>query len=125
MAELTELTTRLWQEASLVHASAAIALEERYLTLTAASLAPVRARLAAIVESGQRTGRMRRDISAATLTRLIEETARTLIVRWDEQDAEATAQLAVRAVLSIAGLSWQDVDARLSNVDKGEAPDAR
>ena len=125
LAELTELTTRLWQEASLVHASAAIALEERYLTLTAASLAPVRARLAAIVESGQRTGRMRRDISAATLTRLIEETARTLIVRWDEQDAEATAQLAVRAVLSIAGLSWQDVDARLSNVDKGEAPDAR
>ena len=68
---------------------------------------------------------MRRDISAATLTRLIEETARTLIVRWDEQDAEATAQLAVRAVLSIAGLSWQDVDARLPNVDKGEAPDAR
>ena len=69
--------------------------------------------------------RERRDISAATLTRLIEETARTLIVRWDEQDAEATAQLAVRAVLSIAGLSWQDVDARLPNVDKGEAPDAR
>lgn len=115
--ELTELTTRLWHEASLVHASAAIALEERYLSLTAASLAPLRARLAAIVEDGQRTGQIRGDISAATLTRLIEETARTLIVRWDQQDAEVTAQLPVRAVLSIAGLSWQDVEARLASTN--------
>ncbi|MBD3751334.1 MAG: TetR family transcriptional regulator [Micrococcales bacterium] len=115
LEELIELTTRLWHEASLVHASAAIALEERYLALTAASLAPLRARLAAIVEDGQRTEQIRRDISAAMLTRLIEETARTLIVRWDQRDAEVTAQLAVRAVLSIAGLSWQDVEARLSS----------
>ncbi|WP_341579780.1 TetR family transcriptional regulator [Microbacterium schleiferi] len=123
--ELTELTTRLWHEASLVHASAAIALEERYLSLTAASLAPLRARLTAIVEDGQRTGQIRRDISAATLTRLIEETARTLIVRWDQQDAEVTAHLPVRAVLSIAGLSWQDVEARLANAPTKEASGAR
>ncbi|MGP6205769.1 TetR family transcriptional regulator [Microbacterium sp. F2] len=119
--ELTELTTRLWHEASLVHASAAIALEERYLSLTAASLAPLRARLTAIVEDGQRTGQIRRDISAATLTRLIEETARTLIIRWDQQDAEVTAHLPVRAVLSIAGLSWQDVEARLANATTSAA----
>lgn len=123
--ELTELTTRLWHEASLVHASAAIALEERYLSLTAASLAPLRARLAAIVEDGQRTGQIRGDISAATLTRLIEETARTLIIRWDQQDAEVTAHLPVRAVLSIAGLSWQDVEARLANAPMKEASGAR
>lgn len=123
--ELTELTTRLWHEASLVHASAAIALEERYLALTAASLAPLRARLFDIVEAGQRQDLMRQDMSAATLTRLIEETARTLIIRWDEHDAEVTAQLPVRAVLSIAGLAWQELDARLASGPGEEVRGAR
>jgi len=127
--ELTELTTRLWHEASLVHASATIALEERYLTLTAASLAPPRARLSEIVDAGQRAGRMRQDMSTAALTRLIEETARTLIIRWDERDSAVAADLPVRAVLSIAGLSWREVDDRLasghSHDEAAEVPDAR
>ena len=42
---------------------------------------------------------------------------RDAVVRWDQQDAEVTAQLPVRAVLSIAGLSWQDVEARLASTN--------
>ena len=47
------------------------------------------------------------------LARLIEEMARTVVARTDAASAGA-ADLAVRTVLSIAGLSWREADALLT-----------
>ncbi|GAA1703708.1 hypothetical protein GCM10009808_22000 [Microbacterium sediminicola] len=122
---LQELTRRLWDEASVVQASTAIALDEAYLPHTARALAPLRARLAQIVAAGQATGSLRRDVDAHTLVRLIEETARTIILRWCGAP-DTTADLPVRAVLSIAGLSWEHIADRLANPrTNGGTPDAR
>ncbi|MFX6011350.1 hypothetical protein ABTE87_21910, partial [Acinetobacter baumannii] len=49
----------------------------------------------------------RTDLSAPTLSRLLEETGRMVVTRVD---AESTAarEIAVTAVLGIAGLSWTE-----------------
>ena len=54
----------------------------------------------------------RTDVTAATLARLIEEAARMVITRIDASSSHARG-LAVRTVLSIAGLSWRETDALL------------
>jgi AcrR family transcriptional regulator len=104
---LARLTTELWQEASHVRASAAIALDESHVADTAAALAPLRSRIAAIVEHGQASGALRTDIPATVLTSLIEDTGRAVVARMHAH-ADATADLAVKAVLGIAGLSWRE-----------------
>ena len=55
----------------------------------------------------------RTDIAAPTLARLIEEAARLAVSRIDASSPAAT-DLAVRAVLSIAGLSWRETEALLA-----------
>jgi len=109
---LAELAARLWHEAAHIQTVTGIALEDTHVADTAAALAPLRQRVAGIVERGQRTNTLRTDIPGHTLARLIEETAR-MVVRIDVDD-QAAASTAVRAVLSIAGLSWHDTDALLT-----------
>lgn len=109
-AALAHLTARLWTEAAHVQVAAALALDETHVEITAAALAPLRRTLAAIVARGQADGSLRTDVSAATLARLVEETARVVVTRLDASSPEARS-LAVRAVLSIAGLSWREADA--------------
>lgn len=104
---LARLAAALWQEAAHVQVAAAIALDDAHVADTASALAPLRRRVAAIVHTGQDAGILRTDVAAPTLARLIEETARTVITRMDASSPEA-ASLAVRAVLSIAGLSWRE-----------------
>jgi hypothetical protein len=91
---------------------AAIALDEAHLEETATALAPLRRTVVRIVRDGQDAEVLRTDVAAPTLARLIEETARTVITRIDASSPEARA-LAVRAVLSIAGLSWRQAEALL------------
>jgi AcrR family transcriptional regulator len=91
----------------------AIALDEAHVHDTADALAPVRRRVAAIVREGQDAGVLRTDVSAPTLARLVEETARAVITRMDASSSEARS-LAVRAVLGIAGLSWTEAQALLA-----------
>ena len=107
---LARLTGRLWTEAAHVQVAAAIALDERHVADTAAALAPLRRRVAAIVAAGQEAGTLRTDIAAPTLARLIEETARVVVTQVDASSPEARS-IAIRAVLSIAGLSWREADA--------------
>jgi AcrR family transcriptional regulator len=107
---LARLTGRLWTEAAHVQVAAAIALGERHVADTAAALAPLRRRVAAIVTAGQDAGTLRTDIAAPTLARLIEETARVVVTQVDATSPEARS-IAIRAVLSIAGLSWREADA--------------
>ncbi|WP_425839390.1 TetR/AcrR family transcriptional regulator [Microbacterium sp. PA5] len=112
---LARLTSRLWTEAAHVQVAAAIALDETHLESTAAALAPLRRTVAAVVRRGQDDGTIRTDLTAATVARLVEETARTVVTRLDASSPEA-GTLAVRAVLSIAGLSWREADAVLSSL---------
>ncbi|MDQ4214716.1 TetR/AcrR family transcriptional regulator [Microbacterium sp. ASV81] len=110
---LARLTATLWHEAALVQVAAAIALDEAHVEETAAALAPLRRVLAAIVRRGQDADELRADMAAPTLARLIEESARTVVTRTDAS-SPAAADIAVRAVLSIAGLSWRETDALLA-----------
>lgn len=110
---LARLTARLWTEAAHVQIAAALALTEAHVEETAAALAPLRRTVAAIVRGGQEAGSLRTDIAAPTLARLIEEAARLAVSRIDASSPAAT-DLAVRAVLSIAGLSWRETEALLA-----------
>lgn len=110
---LARLAARLWAEAAHVQAAAAIALDDAHVAETSAALAPLRRRVDALVRSGQERGELRTDIPAPTLARLIEETGRTVVARMDAA-SPAARSLVVRAVLSIAGLSWREADALLA-----------
>ncbi|VXB83119.1 TetR family transcriptional regulator [Microbacterium sp. 8M] len=110
---LARLTADLWREAAHVQVAAAIALDEAHVEATAAALAPLRRVLAALVRRGQEDGELRQDMTAPTLARLIEESARTVVTRTDASSPVA-GDIAVRAVLSIAGLGWREIDALLA-----------
>ncbi len=110
---LARLAALLWQEAAHVQVAAALALDEAHVEHTADALAPLRRTVAALVRRGQDDGSFRTDLAAPTLARLIEEMARTVISRTDAASSGA-ANLAVRAVLSIAGLSWREADELLA-----------
>lgn len=110
---LARLASLLWQEASHVQVAAAIALDDAHVHQTADALAPLRRTVVAIVRRGQDDDLLRTDVAAPTLARLIEETARAVITRMDASSPEARS-LAVRAVLSIAGMSWREADALLN-----------
>ncbi len=102
---LARLTSMLWRDAAHVQVAAAIALDDAHVAQTADALAPLRRTLVAIVRRGQDDGTLRTDIAAPTLARLIEEGARAAISRLDAASPDAR-ELAVKAVLSVAGLSW-------------------
>lgn len=110
---LARLTSLLWQEASHVQVAASIALDDSHVQQTADALAPLRRTVVQIVRRGQDDDLLRTDVAAPTLARLVEETARAVITRMDASSPEARS-LAVRAVLSIAGLSWREADALLT-----------
>lgn len=104
---LALLAAALWHEASHVRAAAAIALDETHVAHTAAALAPLRAKIAEIVARGRADGSLRTDIPAAVLTDLIEGTGRAVVSHL-HVDATDGGELAVKAVLGIAGLSWRE-----------------
>lgn len=110
---LARLAALLWREAAHVQVAAALALDEAHVEGTAEALAPLRRRVAALVRQGQDDGQFREDIAAPTLARLIEEVARTVVARTDASSPGA-ADLAVRTLLSVAGLSWREADTLLT-----------
>ncbi len=110
---LARLAALLWREAAHVQVAAALALDEAHVEHTAAALAPLRRTVATLTRRGQDDGSFRTDLAAPTLARLIEEMARTVISRTDAESPGA-ANLAVRTVLSIAGLSWRETDQLLT-----------
>ncbi|WP_105566804.1 TetR/AcrR family transcriptional regulator [Microbacterium halophytorum] len=110
---LARLASRLWQEAAHVQVTAALALDEAHVADTVAALAPLRRAVFDLVRRGQGDGAFRTDLEAATVARLIEEVARTVVSRTDVSRAGIEV-IAVRSVLSIAGLSWREADDLLS-----------
>lgn len=111
---LARLAALLWHEAAHVQVAAALALDEAHLAQTAEALAPLRRTVADIVRRGQEDGGFRTDIAAPTLARLIEEISRTVVARTDAS-SPAAADLVVRTLLSVAGLSWREADALLQS----------
>lgn len=111
---LARLAARLWHEAAHVQVTAALALDEAHVEHTAQALAPLRRAVADLTRRGQSDGSFRGDIDASTLARLIEEMARIVVSRTDAA-ADAASEVAVRAVLSIAGLSWREADELLTS----------
>lgn len=110
---LARLAAVLWREAAHVQVAAALALDEAHVEHTAEALAPLRRTVADLTRRGQEDGSFRTDVAAPTLARLIEEVARTVVSRTDAASPGA-ADLAVRTVLSIAGLSWREADELLA-----------
>lgn len=110
---LAHLAAQLWREAAHVQVVASIALDEKHVSETADALAPLRRRVIDLVRRGQDEDVLRTDVAAPTLARLVEEAARAVISRVDASSPEAQS-LAVRAVLSIAGLSWREAAALLA-----------
>lgn len=122
---LARLAALLWHEAAHLQVAAAVALDEAHVVQTAEALAPLRRSVSGIVQRGQADGTFRADIAAPTLSRLIEEISRTVVSRpvvdhsvvensvVENSVVESAADLVVRALLSIAGLSWRETDALL------------
>lgn len=114
---LARLAALLWREAAHVQVAAALALDEAHVAETAEALAPLRRTVADIVLRGQDAGAFRTDIPAPTLARLIEEVSRTVVARTVVVNVDAAspdaAGLVIRALLSVAGLSWREADALL------------
>ncbi|QAY59758.1 TetR/AcrR family transcriptional regulator [Microbacterium protaetiae] len=106
---LAHLARGLWGEAQHVHAAVAVALNDKLARLTAQALAPVRVRLLEICERGFERDVLRRDIPPAVTVRLVEEAARSVITHLDPAQTRGH-HLAERAVLSAAGLGWQQID---------------
>jgi AcrR family transcriptional regulator len=104
---LARLASELWREAAHVQAAAALALDDAHVAETSEALAPLRRRIDAIVRHGQEAGELRTDLSAPTLSRLLEETGRMVVSRVDAE-SRAARTIAVTAVLGIAGLSWTE-----------------
>jgi len=104
---LARLASELWREAAHVQAAASLALDDAHVSETAASLAPLRRRIDGIVRRGQDAGELRTDLSAPTLSRLLEETGRMVVTRVDAESS-AAREIAITAVLGIAGLSWTE-----------------
>ena len=117
---LARLASELWTEAAHVQAAAALALDDAHVPETSAALAPLRRRIDAIVRRGQEAGELRTDLPAPTLSRLLEETGRTVVSRVDAGSATARS-IAVRAVLGIAGLSWTEAQALVAEHPELEA----
>jgi len=114
---LARLAALLWHEAAHVQVVAALALDEAHVAQTAEALAPLRRTVADLVRRGQDEGVFRTDVAAPTLARLIEEISRTVVSRSgvvsSDAASPAAADLVVRTLLSVAGLSWREADALL------------
>lgn len=110
LMRIARVAARMWAEVADVRVMALFAVRGPYQQLIARELAPVRALLLAAVEEGAASGRVRTDIPAPLLARLIEAAA---IAVLDESarggiDPEGGRRVVMLSVLSTAGLSAAD-----------------
>jgi hypothetical protein len=123
LVRLALVAARMWAEVENVRVMALFAVRGPHQELIARELEPVRTHLRAAVVEGAAAGRIRDDIPAATLARLIEAAA---IAVLDEAtrtpvDAEDGRRWVMLSVLSAAGLSAADADALVDATPELEA----
>lgn len=110
---IAQLAADLWREAASVQASANIALDDAHVAGTVRALAPLRARVRAIVDEGCASRAFRGDIDPGLMAFLIEQTARATLRELPAGTVDA-ASVVVRVVLSVCGLSWSEQAALLA-----------
>jgi AcrR family transcriptional regulator len=120
LTDLALIAASLWREVASIRVMALFAVRGPFKGLTGEALAPLRERVLADVQRGQRSGGIRGDVDASTLARLIEEGA--LLVLDEATTASLTAEqghtLVMRVVLSLAGLGWHDITDLISTIDQ-------
>ena len=106
------IADRLWAEIDGVRTIAALAVRSPLVDDAAAALAPVRAALRAAVTAGVAAERIRTDIPAETLARLLESTAVAVLQHAASTGlaSDEARELVLRSTLSVAGLGWRDAD---------------
>ncbi|GAA1828531.1 TetR family transcriptional regulator [Agromyces salentinus] len=120
------LGARLWHAVEHVQLLAAMAVREPHVDLVAGALAPVRERLAALVERGIADHGIRSDMPAETLARLIERAAIAVLHEASVArltDAEGH-RLVMLSVLGTAGLGWQEAGALIATAPELAFPPA-
>ncbi len=123
LVRLALVAARMWAEVEHVRVMALFAVRGPYQELIAHELAPVRQLLLTAVTEGAALGRIRTDIAAPTLARLIEAAA---IAVLDEATrsalpADVGRRYVMLSVLSAAGLSAAEADALLDRTSEPEA----
>jgi len=123
LVRLALVAERMWAEVADVRVMTLFAVRGPFQELIARELEPVRAMLRATVEEGAASGRIRSDIPAATLGRLIESAAIAVLDEANRTalDAEAGRRYVMLSVLSTAGMSAPDADALVDATPELEA----
>lgn len=111
--EIALFGATLWAEVEHVRVSAALAVRGPHRDRVGAALAPARERLRDTVERGQSAARVRTDLDAGTVARLVESAAVGVLDEATRTglSREAGHRLVMLAGLSAAGLGWQEADA--------------
>ncbi|GAA2034257.1 hypothetical protein GCM10009819_18070 [Agromyces tropicus] len=111
------LGARLWDAVEHVRLLAQVALRRPYVERAASALAPVRERLAALVERGVADGSVRSDIRPAVLARLVEESALAVLAEAARVGLphDEGRRLVMLAALGTAGLSWREAGALITD----------
>ncbi|MEO8908289.1 MAG: TetR/AcrR family transcriptional regulator, partial [Microbacteriaceae bacterium] len=125
--EIALFGARLWSEVRHVRVMAQLAVHGPHREQVARALEPARRRLRASVERGVAAGQLRADIEPATLARLIEAAALSVLdeATRTELSARQGHTLVMRSGLSAAGLGWREADALIAatpelNFNEGE-----
>jgi AcrR family transcriptional regulator len=108
LVRLALIAARMWAEVDDVRVMTLFAVRGPYQELVARELAPLRARLRAAVDEGAASGRIRSDIPAPVLARLLESSA---IAVLDEATRSALTTAAGHRYVMLAVLSTAGLDA--------------
>ncbi len=117
LVRLALIGSRLWAEVASVRVMAQFAVRGPFQADIAAALVPLRASVLATVRAGAASGRIRDDIPAEQLARLIEGAALSVLdeATRSQLDVPAGARLVTLSVLSLAGLSAADAYALMAS----------
>ncbi|MET0725207.1 MAG: TetR/AcrR family transcriptional regulator, partial [Leifsonia sp.] len=109
---LALLGARLWDAVEHVRVLASLAVRGPSLAVVGEALAPVRARLHAIVASGAASGTLRTDIPDDSLSRLIEQAAIAVLLEATTSGLSRSAghRLVMLIALSTGGLGWREAN---------------
>ncbi|HEY5222015.1 MAG TPA: TetR/AcrR family transcriptional regulator [Microbacteriaceae bacterium] len=114
--EIALFGSTLWSEVEHVRVMAQLAVRGPHREQVARALEPARRRLRASVERGVAAEQLREDIEPATLARLIEGAALSVLdeVTRTDMSARRAHSLVMRSGLSTAGLGWREADALIA-----------
>lgn len=110
VARLALIAAAVWDDLASIRAVTVMTLESPRRAIVERGLAPLRARLVDAVREGAASGRLRDDMPAERVARLVEDgVVATFPLTLSEQlDADEGRLLVVRVALGSAGLGWRD-----------------